>query len=425
MRSPIAVCLILAACLLPGPRQAMAQSGSPDPVFDDVHFARWSADGAGTHFNWNVSLSETLLSTHQRLFSRVVMNVGGEELARRRGQGQFLMMIQLTDEKGAVWQHHYPIDLETIAEGVKGNDYQYVQPFFVLPGDYTVLLALFDTASEEHTVTRRKLHVRQLRSDPLHGAWRNLPAVEFLEPCDPPDAWFLPMIRGKLDLPVKTKHPVQIDLLVNLTPTDRFAGSSRAQNVNMSVLIPVVKVLSAVNWGDAKLNVELLDLSRNRVVYRQDNVRDIDWGRAGFRLAQTAPGVIDVKSLANHRYSASFFVNEVKRRITAPLSPGQPRAVIVLSSTISFRPEVELHPIEAGLPRGTRIFYLRYQMPRIIAGARSGRGSGEIPVPPRLGPLTDDLEPLLKGLSPQLFDVTNAGEFRKALARIFDGVAAL
>jgi hypothetical protein len=136
------------------------------------------------------------------------------------------------------------------------------------------------------------------------------------------------------------------------------------------------------------------------------------------------PGVIDVKSLENHKYTGDFFVNEIGRKIAAPPVSGEPRAVIVLSSAVGFRPEVELRPIGISAPPGTKVFYLRYQMPRQVAGARGGRG-GEIPVPARLGPLNDDLEPLLKGLNPQVFDVVTAGQFRKALARIFDGVAAM
>jgi hypothetical protein len=412
--------LFFFACLCP----AFALTGSPDPVFAEVKFDQWSRESSGTHFNWSVTVGEPLLSTHQRLFSRVLMKVGGEELARRRGKGEFLLMVQLTDPKGEVWQYHYPIDLETVPEGVKGNDYQYIQPFFVLPGNYSIVLGVFDTATGEHSVARRKLHVAQLRGDPLRGAWRDLPTVEFLVPCDPPDTWFLPMIQGKLDLQVKTKHRVHIDVLLNLTPADRFAGSSRVQDVNLSVLIPVVKLLSEVKWSDAQVSIEMVDLTRNRVVYRQENGNGIDWERARARLGIVPPGVIDVKSLENHKYTGDFFVNEIGRKIAAPPVSGEPRAVIVLSSAVGFRPEVELRPIGISAPPGTKVFYLRYQMPRQVAGARGGRG-GEIPVPARLGPLNDDLEPLLKGLNPQVFDVVTAGQFRKALARIFDGVAAM
>jgi hypothetical protein len=168
----------------------------------------------------------------------------------------------------------------------------------------------------------------------------------------------------------------------------------------------------------------MLDLVRNRVVFRQDNVRNIDWDTARGRLTATTPGVIDVKSLENHRYSADFFTGEVRRKITREV-PGRNRAVIVLSSSINFRSEVELRPIDVGTRPDTRVFYLRYQMPRQIAGSRGGRGTGAAPMPGRLGPLNDDLQPLLKGLNPELFDVTTATQFRKALARILDSVAVM
>ncbi len=422
MRGPATVCLFFAVCLFLTPARILARAGSADPVFADVGFDQWFQQGTGTRIHWTAVVADPLLSTHQRLFSRTVMKVGGEELARRRGKGKLLLMIQIADNKGDVWQYHSPLDLESIPEGARPNDYQYIQPFFVLPGKYAISLAVYDTATREHSIARRKLHVSQLRDDPLRGAWNSLPAVEFLDPCDPPDTWFLPLIRGRLHLPVMTRHPVQIDVFVNLTPTDRFAGSARIQDLNLAALIPVLKLLSEVAWSDARVNIEMLDLSRNKVVFSQENVRDIDWGKARGRLAETAPGVIDLKSLENHKHSADFFTTEIRRRIGLPVS-GRNRAVIVLSSGISFRPEVELHPVEDAPRPDMKVLYLRYQMPRQIAMGRGGRGEG--PAPARFGPVNDQLEPLLKGLNPQLFDVTTTGQFRRALARIFDGVAVM
>ena len=424
MRGPATLRLYLTMCLLFTPAILFAHGGMADPVFAENHFERWFRDGGATHINWTASVAEPLLSTHQRLFSRILIKVNGEELARRRGKGQLLLMIQVTDSNGEAWQYHSPIDLESVPGGVKANDYQYIQPFFVVPGNYAISLAVFDTATGEHSVAKRKLHVAPLRGDPLQEAWRNLPAVEFLDPCDPPDTWFLPLIQGRLHLPVKTRHPLQIDLFVNLTPTDRFAGSGHIQDLNLSALIPVLKLLSEVQWSDAQLNIELLDLARNRVVFRQDNVSGFDWNKAREQLAYTTPGVIDVKSLENHRYSADFFTEEIGRKIKSAAA-GRNRAVIVLSSSINFRSEVELRPIGMAARPDMKVFYLRYQLPRQIAGARGGRGTDAGPMPGKIGPLNDDLEPLLKGLNPQLFDVTTATQFRRALARILDSVALM
>lgn len=421
LRLPFTACLFLAAAVAP----VFAQGGSADPAFSGIPFDQWFQESARSRIHWTASVADPLLSTHQRLVSRIEMKLDGKELVRRRGKGSLLIMIQLTDGKGRAWQDHYSIDLENIPEAARRNDYQFIQPFFVVPGNYAVSLALFYTATGEHAVARRKLRVPELRNDSLPGAWRDLPAVEFLAPSQPPDTWFLPLAQGRLNLPVRPRRPLQVEVFVNLTPSERLSGSNRVQNLNLAVLIPVLKVLSQVEWSDAKLNIELLDLARNRVVYRQDNVNGLDWEKAKKSLAETSPGIIDVKSLESHRYSAEFFVKEISRKIAAPAVAGQCRAVIVLSSSVTFRPEVELHPIEVAPQPGLKIFYLRYQPPRRIVfpgvpasgGGRRGNIIDEIPLPSRLGPESDDLEPLLKGLNPQLFDVTTAGQFRKALAR--------
>ncbi len=50
----------------------------------------------------------------------------------------------------------------------------------------------------------------------------------------------------------------------------------------------------------------------------------------------------------------------------------------------------------------------------------SGRGIWDMPVP-----LSDQLAATLKPLSPRIYDIDNPEQFRKALARMLDEIAAL
>ena len=248
-----------------------AQNGSADPFFSQIPFDQWLAQGDPSHLHWTVRLSDPRLSTHQRLVTEVSVQVDGAELARHRGKGQFLVLVQVTDEKGRVWQNHQKVDLEHMQEGMKTNTAVFSQLFFVLPGDYRVAIATFADATGEHSATQRKLHVSPLKNDPLPGAWRDLPAVEFLPLSMLPDGWYLPSIEGKLRLAVGTHEPVHVDLIVNLTPSEQLTGSRRVQNRNFGVLLPATKVLSQVDWGNATFSLALLDLSRRRVIYEQES----------------------------------------------------------------------------------------------------------------------------------------------------------
>jgi hypothetical protein len=410
--------------------EAVTGGGSADPVFSQIPFDRWLSQGDQSHMHWTARMSEPVLSTHQRLVAQAIVQVDGTELARRRGKGQFLVLVQVNDEQGRVWQNHQEMDLEHIEEGMKANDAVFSQRFFVLPGDYRVSIAIFANATGEHSLVRRKLHVTALKNDPLPGSWVDLPAVEFVTPSMPPDSWYLPSIEGKLRLAVETHEPVHVSLVVNLTPSAQFTGSTRVQNRNFGMLLPATKVLSQVDWGNTAFSLALLDLSRRRVTYEQDNAGGLDWSKAGSSLAEVKPGIIDVKSLEKRQYSAEFFLDQIRRRTGAAKRPGARRSqvVIVLSSAVQFESGQEVHAIVLDGPIEAKVFYVRYQPPPQIFVGPPGR-RGRMPnggIPARGGYVAvDQLEPLLKPLEPRLFEVGTPEQFRKALATILGEIAKL
>jgi hypothetical protein len=419
--------MIGAACA-GGPR---VKSGVPDSAFADIPFEQWLSEGDQHRMRWTARVTEPELSSHQRLAARIEIMVDGAELARRRGKGELFMLMQISAEQGGAWQDHEAIALEGMPEGVRHSDAVYFRNFFVTPGEYRVAIALYDTATREHSLIKRRLHVSPLRNDPLPEAWTGLPAVEFVRLVKGPDAWYLPFVRGRLNLAGETKKPADIDLLLNLTPAERFEGSSRVQSRNLAALIPSMKVLSQLAWRNASLNVTLLDLSRQQVAFQQEGVHRLEWRRARGSLQGVTPGMIDVKSLENRKHSAQFFVSEVGRRLgTEPLageggrSVKRSRVVIVLSAPVSFEPGQDLRPIELNEPHpDTKVFYVRYQpqpTTLLTGSTRPGprRGPDGVLLPPRglEGPIADDLEPLLRPIEPRLFDVTTPEQFRRALA---------
>jgi hypothetical protein len=415
--------------------QVVAQGGSADPVFSQVPFDQWLSQADQSHMRWSVRISEPQLSTHQRLVSGIDIEVDGAELAKRRGKGQFLVLVRVTDDQGRVWQNHQEMDLEGIEDGMKANEAVFSQLVFVLPGDYHVAIAIFDDATGEHSVIKRRLHVSPLKNEPLPGAWRELPAVEFIPAYTaPPDGWYLPSIEGKLRLTVETHEPVHVNLVVNLTPSEEFTGSTRVQNRNFGLLLPATKVLSQVDWGNTVFSLALLDLSRRRVTYQQestpgrrDNAHLLDWSKAGSSLAEVKPGIIDVRSLEKRQFGAEFFLDEIRRRIGASHGPGPRRTpvLIVLSGPVRFESGQELHPIALDSPTDAKVFYIRYHpAPRITPGRSGGRYQrGDLRAD--YGPQFDQLEPLLKPLEPRLFEVGTPQQFRKALASILTEVAKL
>ena len=83
-------------------------SGAPDPVFSAVPFERWLAEGEPTHFRWSVRVGGAELNSHQRLQTRVEIQVDGNELVSRRGHGELVVMIQFEDGAKRFTRHTEP-----------------------------------------------------------------------------------------------------------------------------------------------------------------------------------------------------------------------------------------------------------------------------------------------------------------------------
>src|SRR5580698_10073505 len=82
------------------------RDGLADTVFSEIPFDRWISEGDRGHMHWTAQLSQPQLSVHQRMVARAFVEVDGAELARRRGKGRFLVLVQLNDEKSRIWQRH-------------------------------------------------------------------------------------------------------------------------------------------------------------------------------------------------------------------------------------------------------------------------------------------------------------------------------
>ena len=250
---------------------SLAQNGSPDPVVAKFSIADWLKNGEHSAIRWTPQISPARLSSHQRLIVQMGIQLDGEELYNRPGKSRVVMLLQLTDAQGGVWQNHGTIDLDKVKEGVRSEYLDYIFSAFVLPGEYRVALAVVDTVTGEHAVREERLHVAPIKNDVLPDAWRGLPPVEFLSPADPPDTWYLPSVGEPLHLPVNTRRPVRIDMLVNLTPSERATGSVGAQSGNLRVLLPALKTFSQLDLHTGTLNVALLDLMHQKVAFHQDD----------------------------------------------------------------------------------------------------------------------------------------------------------
>jgi len=432
--------LPLLALSLAGISTVRAQgNGALDPAFSAMPFERWLAEGEPTSLRWSVRVGAALLNNHQRLQTRVEVQVDGNELVSRKGHGELGVMIQFEDSAKRFYQTHGAIDLQEVKDDTGKSNIQYLQDAFVLPGDYRVSVVMFDAKTRDHWAQQKTLHVNPLRNDPLPGAWKDLPAVELLHAADPPDSWYVPYISSRLQVTVAPRRPVRIEVLMNASPSgpSRGLNTGTANNRNLANLVPALKVFSQMEVAGGSLHITLLDISNRHVIFEQDAVHQLDWKRLSAALTQADPNKIDVRSLEHREQNAPYFVQQVRERLaastTAAGTAAEPvRVLIVLAAPMTLDSGEKIHVPESAAKQQGPLYYVRYHLPpeRAPLGfeplSRMGRrGYGGMPQPAGPAEAFDSLQPLLKPLQPRLFDVYSPDQFRKALSSLLEEIARL
>ena len=420
------------------------QSDPADPAFSAVPFDRWLAEGDPAAFHWSVRIVGTELNSHQRLQTRLEVQIDGNELVNRRGHGQLIVMIQFQDSADHVYRTHGEIDLQNVEDSTGKLNIQYFQDAMVVPGDYRVGVVIFDTKTKEHSAVQKPLHVNPLRSDPLPGAWSDLPAVELLRAMDPPDGWFLPYVTGRLHVPLVTRRPIRIEVLMNASAsgTSRGLTAGTVNSRNLANMIPALKLFSQMQGTEANLHMTLLDVPKRSVVFEQDTAGQLDWNGVRAGLTAADPNKIDVHALEHREQNAQYFVDQVRERLLPERTPRQVeadpyRVLIVLSGPLVLDSVKHISPLEPLAKSQGKVYYIRYRLPaarlptaaptfdprsRYGGGRRSNPGAARQQVPDEA---FDSLEPLLKPLQPRLFEVYSPDQFRKALATMLEEIARL
>jgi hypothetical protein len=277
-----------------------------------------------------------------------------------------------------------------------------------------LVVVLYDRETGEHNLIQRNLKIAALKNDPLPDAWRDLPSVGFMERAEKLDSSFHPEIRGRLHLPLEAQRPVQIELLVNLTPSEILTGSYRAFTFNLRALMPILKIFSQIDVHNGAVNLATLDLTRQQVSFEQTdiNVKQLDWPELKEVLSAADPSKIDVRSLQGRKYNAAFLRDEVARRIASGAAlhsevqgENPMRVFILLSSSVAFNARDGLSQIELPKDCDCLVYHVRYDWWRSQMAA------------------FDDIDKVLKPLKLRKFSATSPQGVRKALATMLNEIS--
>src|SRR5579862_5431252 len=398
----------------------VGSSGTLDPAFEKIPFDRWLGEREQAPFRWTASVPRAELSFHQRLMAHVEIKLDGRALESRRGNGQLMFFVQITDGDGTRYQDHSHIELNKLDENIKNAYLEFSQRAFFLPGDFRLAVVILDTATGEHGARQAQFRVAPPH-ELLQGLWRDLPPVEFVNNQESPDSWYLPDIHGQLQWAASVHSHARMNVILNMALSAPVPGSRPAPSGDLAALLPTLKAILQTGSSSLSAHVELLDLSRRRVVFQQDEVRDLDWPRLKASLGEANTGSIDIRSLSERHHEARFFVSQVRSLLR---SSEQPCVLVVLTAPVAFESGEDLAPIALEGLTACHVFYIRYRpaAPVVPVGSQlGGRSRGS-----RMGgPVTrnrpsqyvvDQLEATLKPLSPKVFDVSTPEQMTRVLA---------
>ena len=236
---------------------ALGQMRGPTATLEKVPFDQWLRSRDDANMRWSLRVSPAALGEYQRLGVFVRSDVAAEEFvgARTEAKSSYSCRFGILESREyRTRQTLFPSKKQNLAELA---DVRFIEQVCVKPGDYDVAAAVYDAESKEHSLRRTRIRIPDLPHDALSGSWHDVPNVEFSH-CGPSDS-------ALLSLPVQTKKPVHVEVVMNQT-VNRNAkpGSARVQ---MTPMIERLEVISEMKIRNGSLNVTLLDLERRLATF--------------------------------------------------------------------------------------------------------------------------------------------------------------
>jgi len=414
-----------------------------DSVFAEAPFDKWTAQGNHQEIPWHVQTSAERLSFHQRLIATIQVQVPGPELLKRSHDEHITLLVEVRNGQGVSSRNFGLLDLAELKPEMKRSDIEFAWQAFAVPGQYELSVALWDKKTGEHNFLRRLFHVEAYKGDPLPEMWRGLPAFEFWSTKrDGPDYMFHSDIEGRPNLALVTRRPIEMDVLLDMTPSaEIFRGNYGYYNHYLGAALPTFKLLNQITIKNGSRRAAALDLIQRRIVFEQNDGKDLDWAVLRKTLApDNGPGTVSVKDLKNRQQSPVYLREEIVRRIKADTEQKtrgreKPLHVIVLignpMDTYTFP---SLPAIETGSEEDCFIYYLQFDFSeheeirfKEDSWDRRDKRDRRFEHLERQGYVgaAGNVEKMLKPLKIRTFQVRSAEDVRHALAKILEELGKL
>ena len=430
-----------------------ARAGSLDEPAPSLPIDEWLSQGEKKQFHCDVHVSQPTLTFQQRYRVFVKAKVPAVSLQRESIQRDLHFFVKVADENGKWLSGHTYNHFRVEKQFDKRMEIELEAGLYLQPGRYTIAVIVYDTVTQEHNVVFRRLTVETPKHDAFPKLLTDLPRVEFLPA---PIEGIAALASGHALLPVQTERPIELDLVVDLSPytrrrtlwaqsvpgsdassprgIDPFPGGmrqrdmSRSQSITLPVgfrrplpegvrrtvkgfqsrLLEAASILGDLNPTNGCTRITVFNTLSRRLLMTAQPAFSADWLKTWDDVFNTDLNVITVQDLAGSVEAAKFLHDQIQSLMSlAPpckLESQRPvRILAVLSRGAHF-------PDGAAQPRidtkcDCKVFYLLEHED--------------------LTDLFDDLHGMLKPLSPTRLEFSDPGQFRHKLSDLIRTIQEL
>ena len=364
-----------------------------------IPIAQWLNAGETDEIAWNLQVGDASLRMDQRLEVLYTARIRAKDL-NRAGATHALFLVSRISRPAGEWLNPPMISRQAIEKPLPGNaQVRFDARAFVQPGEYVLWLVLFDRDTGKHNVARRRIRIPEISNDPLPDALTTLPLVEFPQSSGQGNGVLA--VSSKLFLPVETKRPLEVELILPISPPEQWTQRQRLVRSYTDNTVGALAALSQMELSQGSISIAGLDLARHEIQFEQRDLHNVDWPALLGAVEKANSPEITAAALEGRKANGAFFREFLSDQLAFGTSSSEPlRVFIVITSSLLFESGSDLTPLQVDGDCNCRVYHLRFRL--------------------NVNDVFDQLGNLMKPLRPRTFNLMTPRDLRKAIAVIIE-----
>jgi len=361
-----------------------------DYVSPPMPLGEWLNGPEVSSFPSSTRIGDARLGVDQRFQIGFTASVKIRELPLSRSASRDLLFISgVNDRQGKILVTAKTARKVIGDQDLPDSEVTFRNCVFLQPGDYILWNAIYDVESGKHNVSKRRVRIDKLDSDPLPRILSGSPVAEFPTLVGSNSGFAVPA-PANLNLPIANRRPVSVDLLF-------LVNSSQLQSDNrIRAILQGIGTLAQMKLADGSISVSGLDLQKREVMFTENRAGRLDFGQLVDTTVKAADDLsVSLFELQTRKEEPSFLREFLRQKLQSP-SPLH-RIILVLSGSMTFDRGADHSPLKLNSNCNCNVSYLAFRF--------NEEGF-------------DDIGRVLTGTNTRRFNIASGRDLRKAMADI-------